>query len=67
MIFGGKCMKGRPTTMTLNQLIDKLVSISRSRSGDTELYIDNTKKVRGVELGVGNNGNSYCNIITEVK
>ena len=55
------------TTMTLNQLIDKLVSISRSRSGDTELYIDNTKKVRGVELGVGNNGNTYCNIITEVK
>ena len=55
------------TTMTLNQLIDKLVSISRSRSGDTELYIDNIKKVRGVELGVGNNGNYYCNIITEVK
>lgn len=54
------------TTMTLNQLIDKLVSISRSRSGDTELYIDNIKKVRGVELGVGNNGNTYCNIITEV-
>lgn len=52
-------------TITLNQLIDKLVSISRSRSGDTELYIDNTKKVCGVYLGVGNNGNTYCNIITE--
>lgn len=53
--------------MTLNQLIHKLVSISRTRPGDTELYIDNTKKVQGVELGVGNNGNYYCNIITEVK
>lgn len=60
-------MEGRPTTMTLNQLIHKLVSISRTRPCDTELYIDNTKKVRGVELGVGNNGNYYCNIITEVK
>lgn len=58
-------MKAKITT--LNQLIDKLVSISRSRSGDIELYIDNTKKVHDVEIGVGNNGNYYCNIITEVK
>ena len=52
------------TTITLNQLIHKLISISRTRPNDIELYIDNTKKVYGVELGVGNNGNSYCNIIT---
>ena len=57
----------KPKITTLNQLIEKLVSISRSRSGDIELYIDNTKRVYSVELGVGNNGNSYCNIITEVK
>lgn len=53
------------TTITLNQLIHKLISISRSRPSDIELYIDNTKKVHSVELGVGNNGNYYCNIITE--
>lgn len=53
------------TNITLNQLIDKLVLISSNHSGDIELYIDNTKKVCNVELGIGNNGNSYCNIITE--
>ena len=53
--------------MTLNETIDKLILVSRSlSSGDIELYIDNTKKVQGVELSRGNNGNLYCNIITRL-
>lgn len=56
----------KPKITTLNQLIEKLVSTSRRlSSGDIELYINNTKKVQDVELGTGNNGNIYCNIITE--
>lgn len=53
--------------MTLNTLIEKLTALSRRVSGDVELYIDNTKKVQGVELGTGNRQNIYCNIKTEKK
>lgn len=53
--------------MTLNKIIDECLSVSRSLStGDIELYIDNTKKVQGVELSRDNNGNLYCNITTRL-